>query len=189
MFSKAQTQNLVSYRRSDHTGPTRRWTTLNRCQQQFLAAHKQVVQRTGGEQSVPILLQPGDAPSRIRTSASSPETHARPSPAPSISSGSTPRPLHPRSVLVTTAPLGVVPRSGATLANQLSLPLINAIAHTRVSSPCSRSGKITPSDMFAAVATTLWMILVLLSTPRALSSRNPPMLYSISMIVVKKKMF
>jgi hypothetical protein len=54
--------------------------------EQFSAAHKQIHQRIGNEQPVCVLLQPAIAyPSRIRTSASSPETRAPPSPAPSTS--------------------------------------------------------------------------------------------------------
>src|SRR5207249_1783373 len=37
--------------------------------------------------------------------------------------------------------------------------------HTRVSSPCNRSGSTVESATLAAVATAVWMIFVLLSTP------------------------
>src|SRR6202521_4742086 len=37
--------------------------------------------------------------------------------------------------------------------------------HTRVSSPCNRSGSTAESATLAAVATAVWMIFVLLSTP------------------------
>jgi hypothetical protein len=67
--------------------------------QQLLTADKQIHQGAGDKQPVRFSSALDNAPSRIQTGASAPETRAPPSPAPSISFGSSPIPPHPRSHL------------------------------------------------------------------------------------------
>ena len=61
--------------------------------------------------------------------------------------------------------MGVVLRARCALLNDMALSLIGLITPNPGSSPCSRSGSTVESATFAAVATAVWMILVLLSTP------------------------
>src|SRR5437870_13789013 len=75
-------------------------------------------------------------------------------------------PLHfVDAILIAVAPLGAVLGLRRALPDYLALSAIGLIAHTRVSSPCNRSGSTAESATLAAVATAVWMIFVLLSTP------------------------
>src|SRR5207302_1755473 len=117
--------------------------------------------RTVGWHSSSVL---DSAASQIRTSASSPQTRAPPSSAPSTWFGSSPAPLRqydPCSGSADECSPGPEARTPGSLRSVRDKP----DPHTRVSSPCNRSGSTAESATLAAVATAVWMIFVLLSTP------------------------
>src|SRR5437660_12507616 len=71
------------------------------------------------------------------------------------------RPLHfVNPILVAVAPMGAVLGLRRALPDHFALSAISLIA-----SPCNRSGSTAESATLAAVATAVWMIFVLLSTP------------------------
>src|SRR5437867_11374359 len=134
-------------------------------QQQFSPTEKQIDQRASDKQPVRVLLQSSVA--QLHKSELQLHhlkhmlhlgTHAR--------FGSVLRPLEfVNLILVPVATMSVVLRARCALLNYMALSLISLITQTRVSSPCSRSESTVESATFAAVATAVWMILLLLSTP------------------------
>jgi hypothetical protein len=67
---------------------------------------------------------------------------------------------------VAVAAIDKVLRLGCVLADHCPLAAVGLVAHTRVSLPCNRSGSTVLSATLAGVATTAWISLLRLSTPK-----------------------
>src|ERR1700719_376265 len=111
------------------TACTGRSRTSLRYREQFSAAHKQIHQRTGNEQPVRVLLQPAIAyfhESELKLHHLKHVLHPRPH----LGLRPVLRPRHfiHDLALVTTAPLGKIPRSWRALADYLRFPLIRSVA-------------------------------------------------------------
>src|SRR6476646_9347844 len=130
------------------------------------ARDEQIGQRAGHDQAVGVLRQsaiahlgkaehPLDDPDRMFD------------PSPHFGLGAVFRPfdlIHNTAMAI--ASIGEIPGLGGMLFDHRPLSAVGLITHTRVSCPCNNSGNTVLSAALAGVATTAWISLVRLSTPK-----------------------